>query len=146
MTLRIHEEDLKNGWAHWHCRWKEAGHLSQQMSSPPSLHASQESLLCPLPGLLKYGCRFSSLSLLVLLDLESSDTGGAISAWICCEARFFFLLQSWDGFWINNGFNWSFLSFVLIYFRKIRLLTGIKPPFVAKPYSTVAIVIDLSFF
>ena len=34
----------------WQLKWKEAGHWSQQMRSPPSPQASQTSWLWPLPS------------------------------------------------------------------------------------------------
>ena len=46
----------------WQLKWKEAGHWSQQMRSPPSAQASHTSWLWPLPeeggsGKIQFHCK-----------------------------------------------------------------------------------------
>lgn len=65
-------------YTYWHCKWKAAGHRSQQSRSPPSLQLSQQSWLTVRPGR-----RYSLTGLLGFLE-GSSEVGGATNFKICC--------------------------------------------------------------
>lgn len=77
---------------HWQVRWKDAGHTSQQIKSPPSPQASQESWLWPRPGRRKYGCAArpslpGPAEPLFCCLFGSRLPGGAVRARICWKIK-----------------------------------------------------------